>query len=147
MFNNIRYNNWVKKINRLQKQQKMLSYTDRVKIFAQTRAGKLSRAQCDELINMVYEVIADITKKGQIQSIVSAVLNDNYTVDNWYVKENELVIEVKESEKVIRLHTAEGKTMLVKYRIELNGKECKVGNYYGMTIDEFVDLLKDCENG
>ena len=49
--NKIRYNRWLRKLDELARYNKSFSYIEEGKLFAQTRSGKLTPAQCDSIMD------------------------------------------------------------------------------------------------
>lgn len=143
MFNNVRYNHWVRKMDRWwNKHHKTFGYLEKDKIFKQTREGKLSKSQCDALMEKNESIFTIARNRNMIQQVVNIVLCDDYTAEEWYRVEDTLIIKVKESEKLIGLY--EGLSEVgVFYDLRHNGELLK-GNrpYYGMTIDEFRGMME-----
>lgn len=108
MFNFIRYRLWINKLNKYYKEEKVLGYRDRDKLFNQVRKGKLTKTQADTIMDMDKESIVNRMNRHKVQNIVNDIFGEDYTVQNWSWNDDKtrLYIQVVESNKFIEINVS-----------------------------------------
>ena len=103
--NKIRYNRWMRKLDKLAHNDKSFGYIEESKLFAQVRSGKLTRAQCDSIMDRNESLRMSSLDRRTVQGIIEDVLGDDYTLDywNWGNDRHNLYIYVRESERFLEL--------------------------------------------
>ena len=103
--NKIRYNRWMRKLDKLTRDDKSFGYIEESKLFAQVRSGKLTPAQCDSIMDRNESLRMSSLDKRTIQGIIEDVLGDDYTLGYWAwgSDRHNLYIYVRESERFLEL--------------------------------------------
>lgn len=103
--NKIRYNRWMRKLDKYAQDDKIFSYIEEGKLFAQVRSGKLTAAQCDSIMDRNESLRMNSLDRRTVKCVIEEVLGEEYTLDYWIWgnDRHNLYIHVKESERFLEL--------------------------------------------
>lgn len=103
--NKIRYNRWMRKLDKYAHDDKIFSYIEEGKLFAQVRSGKLTPAQCDSIMDRNESLRMNSLDRRTVKCVIEDVLGEEYTLDywTWGNDRHNLYIYVKESERFLEL--------------------------------------------